>query len=249
MLNKRLKSRTLRKRLLRSIDLHDLEIIIIHYTEVLPTVIAITSFLKYYPELSITLIDNSGGRCCAASKVMPHLQEYEGKISLTVNPGREHGMFSSLCHGAGIDLAVARTEKRFIVSMETDTIVLERGGLERLCDLINEGNSWAGLGQKPYKGEFGSFSPSFAAFSVELARCFELSFRPRYRGPEDLTSDDLILKHHLETIAEVRAGREVQFMDGKPPDTYRRDTDEIIAAELGHLGYFDTAEWFHHSLS
>jgi hypothetical protein len=133
--------------------------------------------------------------------------------------------------------------------MESDTFVLKRGGLEFLAELAGDGVDWAGLAQKPYGGQFASFSPAFAIFRVELIKRYGLSFQPRNRDPEDISPNDLLMKHHLDVAQRLRAGETIDYLEGKPPDTYRRPVRQIIATEIQHLGYYDTGEWVHHILT
>lgn len=233
-----------------AVTLSDFEVAIVHYRQVRPTVAMLNAFFDHYPEQTVTLVDNSGGECSVHAQILPHLEEERRRnIRVLVNPAKEHGSLGPLSHGAGIDFAIAHTARPYLISMETDTFVLKRGGLEFLADLARQGYDWAGLGQKPYKGRFASFSPSFAFFRLAPIRRHGLSFRVKHRTSEDIFAVDLLLKHHLDVAQRLREGKEIEYPEGKPPDTYRRELKQIINAELQHLSYFDTGEWVHYALT
>ena len=233
---------------LPSVSLRDFDVVMVHYVEVVPTVATLNAFFRHYPEMKVTLVDNSGGRCSVATEILPHLSEHKDKINVLVNPAKTHGWMYDLCHGAGIDLALANTKKDFLVSIEADTFFLARGGLEYLAELANEGFDWGGYGQKPYQGKFGSVSPSFAFLRVEPITKLGLSMRTRYRMPGEVYANDIIMNHHLEVVQNLYHDQPVGYLDGKPPDTYRLNKWEIIDKEKAHLSYFDTGEAAHYGL-
>lgn len=127
--------------------------------------------------------------------------------------------------------------------------VLDRGGIEYALSLMDQGYDWAGVAQKPVGGTFASFSPCFAIFRVDLLNEFDLSFCRRPRSPEDQDPEDPLILHHRQAAQRVRQGLPLEYPEGKPPDTYRRTPEGIIAAELEHVNYFDTGEWVHHFLT
>jgi len=147
-----------------------------------------------------------------------------------------------------MDLARRNTDRRYLLSMESDTIVLKRGGIEWLEDLMARGYDYAALGQKPIGDEFASFSPALGIFRVDLLKAYDLSFRRRRRAPEDSTPDDPVIRHHLLAAEQAELGLPLTYPEGKPPDTYQRPRERIVRTELDHLHYFDTGEWVHHCL-
>lgn len=227
------------------LTLEDFDVTVVHYTQVRPAVAMLNSLFRHYPDLSITLVDNSGGVCPAAEELLPHLRAWEDRIEIRVNPATEHGPYGPLSHGGGLDFAVANSPKKYLISLETDSFVLRRGGLEFLVDLMREGYDWAGLGQKPYEGRFGSFSPAIAVFRLDPIREHGLSFRRSDRLPEQIYEDDLVLKHHLDVLRRLREGEPIAFPELKPPDTYRLPVPQILNIEAKHLSYFDTGEALH----
>lgn len=230
-------------------SLQDVEIVVVHYRHVRPTVVMLNALFRHYPELDVTLMDNSGGLCPADRTVMPHLAEYARQIRVLVNPASEHGPETELSHGGGIDLARRHCTRRYLLTMESDTIVLGRGCIEYALSLMDDGYDWGGVAQKPVGNRFASFSPCFAIFRVDLLNRYDLSFCRRRRTPEERRGEDLLLRHHSQAAERVRRGLPLEYLEGKPPDTYRRSPEEIIAVEVAHLDYFDTAEWVHYVLA
>lgn len=229
--------------------LEDLEIVVVHYLSVRPTVAMLRAFFRHYPEATITLVDNSGGRCCVDDLVLPHLKGLANRIRILVNSATDHGSTGPLSHGGGIDLARRQCVRPYLLSMETDTFVLGRGGVEYALSLMDQGYDWAGVAQKPVGGSFANFSPCFAIFRVDLLDEFNLSFRRRPRSPEDRDPADPLILHHRQAAQRVQQGLSLEYSEGKPPDTYRRTPEQIIAIELQHIDYFDTGEWVHHFLT
>jgi hypothetical protein len=228
----------------------EIALVIVHYKHVRPTVATLTALFRHYPEAEVTLVDNSAGECAVAERILPHLGANAARVSVLVNPSQEVGQpAGALSHGGGLDLAMQQVERRFLLSMESDTILLARGGIEFLVGLMAQRYDWAGLAQKPIGDGFASFSPAFAIFRVDLLKAYGLSFRRRPRGAGDLSSDDPLLRHHLLAAEQVNLGLPLTYPEGKPPDTYQRPAERIMAAELQHLEYFDTGEWVHHFLS
>lgn len=233
-----------------SCNLDDLDVVVVHYLQVRPTVAMLNALFKVYPEIGITLVDNSGGVCVATEQVLPRLGDKASQIRVLVNPATEHGHKAGpLSHGAGLDLAFLHSSKPYILSLETDTFILERGPLEFALSLLqNDGYDWAGLGQKPINGLFASFSPSFAIFKTALVRDNGLSFKVKTLNQGKIDPDHPLLQHHRQAANRVRLGLPLLYPDGKAPDTYRLAKERIELRELGHLEYFDTAEWVHHRL-
>ena len=229
--------------------IQDLEIVVVHHLCVRPMVAMLNAFFAHYPEATITMVDNSGGRCTAFDNVLPHIQEYSHQVRLLVNPATEPGGRGPLSHGAGLDLALRRCEHPYLLSLESDTFILERGGIEYVLSLMNRGYDWAGVAQKPVDGTFASFSPCFGIFRVALLRDHNLSFRVRPRATSGEEPDDLLARHHRQAAQRARQGLPLIYPQGKPPDTYRRQPSEIERVELQHLEYFDTGEWIHHELT
>lgn len=230
-------------------NLDDLDVVVVHYLQVRPTVAMLNALFKVYPEIGITLVDNSGGVCVATEQVLPHLGDKASQIRVLVNPATEHGWRGPLSHGAGLDLAFAHCTKPYLLSLETDTFILERGPLEFALSLLqNDGYDWAGLGQKPINGLFASFSPSFAIFKTALVRDHGLSFKVHTLNQSEIDPEHPLLQHHRQAASRVRLGLPLLYPDGKAPDTYRLHKDETEQRELGHLQYFDTGEWVHHRL-
>ena len=225
------------------------DIVVVHYKFARPTVATLNELLRHYPEAEVTLVDNSGGGCAVAESVLPHMTESAAHVRVLVNEERDEGPMGGLSHGAGIDLARRNSDRRYLISMESDTIVLKGGGIEYLEDLMAQGYDYAALGQKPIGNEFASFSPAFGIFRVDLLRAYDLSFRRRRRAPENCSADDLIIRHHLLAAEQAELGLPLAYQEGKPPDTYERPRERIVRTELDHLHYFDTGEWVHYFLS
>ncbi|MBL28837.1 MAG: hypothetical protein CMM50_14945 [Rhodospirillaceae bacterium] len=231
------------------LTLADLDIVVVHYRHYRPTVAMLNALFRHYPEVDVTLVDNSGGQCPVIETVLPYLGSFSSQIHVIVNSAGDSGDAGRFSHGAGIDLACAQSERLYLLSMETDTFVLERGCIEFVMSLMDAGYEWAGLGQKPIDGVFHSFSPSFAIFRTDLIRAYGLSFRRRSREPHERDSDDPLIRHHRQTAERVRNGLPPDYPDGKPPNTYRQPPERIIALETAHESYFDTGEWVHRFLS
>lgn len=233
----------------RPIGLADVDIVVVHYRHARPTVAMLNALFRHYPEAEVTLVDNSGGACPVVETVLPHLARYAGRIRLLVNEAGDPGDGDRFSHGAGIDLARRQCRRPYLLSMETDSFVLDRGCIEFAMSLMDAGYGWAGLGQKPVDGSFVSFSPSFAIFRVDLLQAYDLSFRRRERSDHDRDSSDPLIRHHRLAAERARAGLPLDYPDGKPPDTYRRAPEKIAAIEMAHEAYFDTGEWVHRVLS
>ena len=229
--------------------LNSVEIVVVHYLGVRPTVAMLNALFRAYPQADVTLVDNSGGKCVAADLVLPHLAPFQKQIRLLINPQTEHGSRGPLSHGAGLDLAVQHARKQYVLSLETDLFILERGAIEYAVSLMTQGYDWAGMAQKPVDGGFASFSPSFAIFKVALVKEHGLSFCVRPLNRLQTDEDNALVKHHLQTAMRVSKGAPLLYPQGKPPDTYRRPASEIETIELDHLSYFDTGEWVHHELT
>ena len=225
--------------------LDDVDIVIVHYRETRATVAMLNALFSQYPEICVTVVDNSGGTASFKEHVLPYLPEFREQIRLLVNPGTTHGKGAELSHGAGIDLARKNCTRPFMLSMETDTFVLDRGCLEYALGLREEGYDWAGNAQKPIDGGFASFSPSFAIFRVSLLDQYDLSFRVRQRPEEEMEASDPLIRHHRRAAKRVEEGLPLEYPEGKAPDTYRRSREKIVETELQHLSYFDTGEWVH----
>ncbi len=226
-----------------------IDLVMVHYKFARPTVVSLNALFRHYPEAEVTLVDNSKGECAADERVLPHLGAKRSRVRLIKNPATDEGPESSLSHGGGIDLAVRATDRPYLLSMESDTIILEGGGIEFLRDLMANRYDWAGLAQKPVGDQFASFSPAFAIFRVDLLKAYGLSFRRRNRRPEDYVPDDPIVRHHLLAAEQAELALPLTYPEGKPPDTYRMPPERIVARELQHLYYFDTAEYVHHFLT
>jgi hypothetical protein len=224
------------------------ELVLVHYRSALPTVVTLNSLFRHYPEAQVTLIDNSGGLCGVSDEVVPYVEGAAAEPRVLINPATDERRQGGRSHGGGLDFALENTEKKYLISMESDTFVTGRGGLELLMGLMAERYDWAGVGQKPIGDEFGSFSPSFAILRTDLLKTYGLSFKWRPRSPESYTSDDLIIRHHLLAAEQVDLGLPLTYPEGKPPDTYRRPREKLIETELQHVHYFDTAEYIHHFL-
>lgn len=229
--------------------LDDAQIAIVHYRSVRATVASLRALFKAYPDIEITVVDNSGGLCPATDIVREHLAKFAACIRIIVNPGTRHGYDSELSHGSGLDLATKRCRRRYLITIETDTFVLERGCFEYLLSLMDAGFDWAGSGLKPLDGEFASISPSFAIFRVDLLQRYDLSFRWRKRGADERNPEDPLIRHHRLIAQRIREGAPIEYRQGKAPDTYRLNTETLAEREEQHEEYFDTAEWIHRALT
>lgn len=225
------------------------DIVVVHYKCARATVAMLSALFKAYPEICITLVDNSGGLCLVDKLVLPYLVQYKSNIQVLTNTATEHGSRGPLSHGAGLDLAFKNSKKPYLLSLESDLFILEPGAIEYAVSLLEQGYDWAGIGQKPADGGFGSFSPCFAIFKVALIIEHKLSFRVCDLNQAMVDPAHPLLQHHRQTAARVRKGLPLLYPQGKPPDTYRRPRHDIERTELGHLAYFDTGEWVHHELT
>lgn len=227
----------------------DVDCVMVHYKHERPTVASLTALFRHYPEAQVTLVDNSAGACPARDRVIPYLGRNAERVRLLLNGATEAGPGGPLSHGGGIDLALQHTQRRYLVSIESDTMTLARGGFEFLVGLMAQGYDWAGLAQKPIGDTFASFSPAFAIFRVDLLRVYGLSFRRRNRQASALDAQDPLIRHHLLAAEQVELGLPLTYPEGKPPDTYRLPPERIIRCELDHLHYYDTGEWVHYFLT
>ncbi len=228
-------------------QLSDVEIAVVYYAQVRPTVAMLNALFTHYPEANVTIIDNSV-RSNFTQTVLPHLKPIASRINVVVNPATDKGTTGGLSHGAGLDLAYRQCERPFLLTMEPDTFVLQRGCIEYVLALMDAGYDWAGVGQKPIDGEFASFSPCFAMFRVEVLRRHNVSFRRRDRTPDERDPQDPLIRHHRNAAESARRGLPLEYPEGKPPDTYRLPAEQIAKIEAAHENYFDTAEWAHRIL-
>jgi len=224
------------------------ELVIVHYKNALPTVVTLNALFRYYPKTEITLVDNSNGTCTVTEEILPHLGSFAERVKVLVNPATDEGIDGGLSHGAGLDLALHQSEAKYLISFESDTMVLAGGAIEYLLYQMEQGYDWAGAGQKPIGNGFASFTPSYAILRTDLLKAYDLSFKWRPRSAEDYSADDPLIRHHELAAEQVELGLPLKYPEGKSPETYKRTKKRLIKTELDHLDYFDTGEWIHHFL-
>ena len=233
----------------QKVNVSMVEIVVVHYRQIRPTVAMLNAFFASYPDLRIVVVDNSGGSCNVFEEVLPHIPAHAEKIEVWNNPATEHGARGPLSHGAGLDLAISKTQKPYLLSLESDLFILQRGPIEFMCSLMEQGYDWAGIGQKPVNGIFSSFSPSFGIFKAKPIRDNNISFRVKPAFETLVDSDHPLWVHHRQATERIAENLFLLFPEGKPPDTYRRHKADLQRIEHDHLNYFDTGEWLHEALT